>query len=320
MIGYFKKIAKMDNCKGGGGSNGGHDSISSSSGGQNDHQDPPAPGSHRAAPIPEITLISVSPSMSERQSVKSSHSSSAKGSRKAKKKLSQIGSKSCDEAYDEPSDPSSPAVSLQIPTPLGSSKERSSKRRRRRHLLPNSFLNLLPPTSHHRRRSSASTSTDSSVSPAHRRGHSPLPPETQSRSLTPHSLDSSLSTTRPSSTSTSRESSSKLRKSNRVGTLSSSSGRSSRCADQCTPDAANLLHPSLNAPRNVTVVTSPTTICPTIASALWKPLWPPGEHSTLSQMETPQKTICFRSPFLDCLPDPTHSFVHLFDCSFISFG
>ena len=36
-------------------------------------------------------------------------------------------------------------------------------------------------------------------------------------------------------------------------------------------------------PRVASPVASPTAFCPTIASALWRPLWPPGEPSPVSR-------------------------------------
>jgi len=36
---------------------------------------------------------------------------------------------------------------------------------------------------------------------------------------------------------------------------------------------------SNSRPSITASVATPTTICPTIASALWRPLWPPGPHS-----------------------------------------
>lgn len=130
----------------------------------------------------------------------------------------------------------------------------NSKRRHRRHLLPSSFLNLLPPGAPRSGRKSRSgrRSRPHSAAAAERTRNNKEHP----RHVKRHNSD--------------RE------------TTSKNEGNSSFSSPQ--PIRATLspsyLRRGRRSPSGSPRATSPTTFCPTISAALWRPLWPPGETQT----------------------------------------
>lgn len=141
---------------------------------------------------------------------------------------------------------------------LGPVTTERTKRRRARHLLPSPFRNLLPPVSPGRTRTNSCSSRSSSSGfkstvSGDEGGHLGA-----GTSVTSHSASSASSRERHSATS---------------GKMSRKTKSNLRSPTMLCGDKENT-----RPPRTATDP-SPTTLCPTIASALWKPLWPPGEPS-----------------------------------------
>lgn len=133
----------------------------------------------------------------------------------------------------------------------------NSKRRHRRHLLPSSFLNLLPP------------GTPRSGRKSGRGGR---------RSNRPHSAAAAEKTRH------NKEHFRHVKRHNSDRETSSKNEGTSNCSSP--QPISGTLSPGYfrrgrRSPSGSPRATSPTTFCPTISAALWRPLWPPGETLTL---------------------------------------
>lgn len=133
-------------------------------------------------------------------------------------------------------------------------------KRRVHHLLPSSFLSLLPPgTPHSSGRSSCSSGF-------------------KSRPNSVSDEQTSISSIRAESPARRSKHQSRNENLKRRGhDLSNSDDQQRPQQEQLQPPVLPLNSTSRRSSSRSSRATTPTTFCPTIASALWRPLWPPGE-------------------------------------------